>query len=448
MSIKKENTFKKQYIVGDVLSAIASWICFWYYRKSIIENENIDFTDNNFVLGLVFIPLFWIVLFTLNNDYKRVLKRYRIQDLKKTFLSVLFGSILIFFLLFIDDFISQKNDYYKLLGAYFTCQFSFTLIIRLSITFNLIKKIRKNEIRFNTILFSNEDNNSQLIEKKYKCIESINIDDKNEILNAIEAIKTKSITDALIYSNNQTSKYIQLILAVCSLKNVTLKVMNSSEKMNFGIQNTNNIYGDEFFEIKLDTSNWQKLIKRLVDICFSIFAIILLLPVYIIVAFLIKAISKGPVFYLQERIGINGKPFKIIKFRTMKIDAEKEGPKLSSDEDDRITKIGKVLRKYRIDEFPQFFNVLFNQMSLVGPRPERQFFINQITKQSPEYIWVQKVKPGITSWGQVKFGYAENVDEMLERLKFDIHYMYNRDLTIDLKILLYTILTVIKAEGK
>ena len=439
--------FKKAYIFGDIIGSIIAWFLFWYYRKTIIEKVSIDFSDQNFILGIITIPIFWTILFTLNNDYKKVLNRYRIQDLKKTFLSGLFGSIIIFFSLFIDDFISQKNDYYKLLIVYFIVQFTIILIIRLNITYSLIKKVRHRDIKFNTIIFTNEEIKDP-IDYKYNCIVNINSDNKNEIINSIKEIKNKYISDALIYTTDKTSDYLQLILAICSISNVSLKMTNANPKINFGLQNTNNIYGKEYLEIKLDISNWQKLIKRIFDILFSIFAISLLLPVYIIVAITIKLTSKGPVFYRQKRIGIKGIPFDIIKFRTMKVDAEKGGPKLSSSNDARITKVGKILRKYRIDEFPQFFNVLFNDMSIVGPRPERQFFIDQISKKSPEYIWVQKVKPGITSWGQVKFGYAENVDEMLQRLKFDIHYMYNRDFTMDLKILLYTILTVIKAEGK
>ncbi|MCL4142090.1 UNVERIFIED_CONTAM: hypothetical protein GTU68_046685 [Idotea baltica] len=158
--------------------------------------------------------------------------------------------------------------------------------------------------------------------------------------------------------------------------------------------------------------------------------------------------SKGPIFYSQERIGKQGQPFKILKFRTMHTDAEKAGPALSSDHDPRITKVGKWLRKLRLDELPQFWNVLIGEMSIVGPRPERQFFIDQIVKIAPHYRHLHKVRPGITSWGQVKYGYASNVTEMVQRLQFDILYLENMSLALDLKIILYTIIVIVEGRGK
>ena len=157
--------------------------------------------------------------------------------------------------------------------------------------------------------------------------------------------------------------------------------------------------------------------------------------------------SKGPVFYSHERIGKYGKPFTIFKFRSMYLESEKNGPALSSKYDTRITKFGRFMRKSRLDELPQFYNVLIGDMSLVGPRPERQFFIDQIVKQAPHFTHLHKVRPGITSWGQVKFGYAENVEEMIQRLKYDIIYIENMSLYVDIKILIYTIKIIFKGQG-
>jgi lipopolysaccharide/colanic/teichoic acid biosynthesis glycosyltransferase len=132
----------------------------------------------------------------------------------------------------------------------------------------------------------------------------------------------------------------------------------------------------------------------------------------------------------------------------MYVDAEKMGPQLSSEDDPRITKVGKILRKLRLDELPQFWNVLIGDMSIVGPRPEREHFIKQIVKIAPHYRHLHKVKPGITSWGQVKYGYAENVDEMVRRLKFDILYLENMSLALDIRIILYTIIVMLEGRGK
>jgi exopolysaccharide biosynthesis polyprenyl glycosylphosphotransferase len=195
-------------------------------------------------------------------------------------------------------------------------------------------------------------------------------------------------------------------------------------------------------------SEWQYSIKRIGDILFSLVAMIILSPVYLITAIIVKCTSPGPVFYAQERIGLHGKPFRMHKFRSMYVDAEAQGPALSTDDDPRITPFGRFMRKVRLDEIPQFYNVLRGTMSIVGPRPERQFYIDQIVKRAPEYILLQRIKPGITSWGQVKYGYASSVDEMVERLRYDLLYLDNMSITTDLKIIVYTGKIILQGRGK
>jgi exopolysaccharide biosynthesis polyprenyl glycosylphosphotransferase len=193
---------------------------------------------------------------------------------------------------------------------------------------------------------------------------------------------------------------------------------------------------------------WQFSVKRLLDIFISAFALVLLSPLLLAMAIAIRLSSDGPVIFKQERIGKYGKPFQILKFRTMVRDAERNGPQLSSSADSRVTKVGRLLRKTRMDEIPQFWNVVVGDMSLVGPRPERQHFIDLITQKAPHYRHLHRVRPGITSWGQVKYGYAENVEQMVQRLKYDILYIENMSLAMDIKILLYTIIIVFKGSGK
>jgi exopolysaccharide biosynthesis polyprenyl glycosylphosphotransferase len=219
-------------------------------------------------------------------------------------------------------------------------------------------------------------------------------------------------------------------------------IITGSVKMNY-------IFGTALIEIQPEIMPaWQKNLKRIIDIVFSALVLVIFSPVYLALYLGVKLSSPGPAFYRQERIGINGEPFHIHKYRTMYIDAERHGPALSSKEDPRITPFGRYLRRYRIDELPQFWNVLRGEMSLVGPRPERQFFIDQIVTVAPHYRHLLKVRPGITSWGQIKFGYAENVDQMVERMKFDILYVENMSLAMDFKILFYTILIILQGRGK
>lgn len=188
-------------------------------------------------------------------------------------------------------------------------------------------------------------------------------------------------------------------------------------------------------------------LKHTADLLFALLSLIFLSPFMVILAIIIRVSGRGPVIYSQDRIGKQGKPFSIYKFRSMVYDAEKGGPMLAGTNDEKVTRIGSFIRKYRIDEIPNLINVLKGDMSLVGPRPERQFFIDQIIKKAPEYTELQRVKPGVTSWGQVKYGYASTVGEMIERLHYDLYYMKHRSLWFDLKIILYTAGTVLRGKG-
>ena len=187
--------------------------------------------------------------------------------------------------------------------------------------------------------------------------------------------------------------------------------------------------------------------KRLADIVFSMLVLLLLWPLFILIAIIIWLDTGSPILFLQERIGQGGHPFRIIKFRTMTVDAESQGPQLSFPEDKRQTRVGSFLRRFRLDELPQFINILKGEMSLVGPRPERRYFIEQISQSTPDYPTLLQMRPGLTSWGQVRFGYASTIEQIAERMQYDLYYVRNFSIQFDLKIILHTIRIVFSGKG-
>jgi exopolysaccharide biosynthesis polyprenyl glycosylphosphotransferase len=264
-----------------------------------------------------------------------------------------------------------------------------------------------------------------------------------------ETIRREGVEEVIIALESGEHKELERILGKLDSVEVIVKVIPDMYDIIAGSVRMDAIYGTPLIQIERDLMpQWQKAVKRGGDVALSVLALLLLAPVYLITILAVKMDSKGPAFYLQERIGKGGRPFNIIKFRSMYVNAEEAGPALSSDHDPRITRVGRFMRKVRLDETPQFFNVLKGEMSLVGPRPERQHFIDQIVKKAPHYTHLHKVRPGITSWGMVKYGYAENVDEMIRRMKYDLLYIENMSLLVDLKILIYTVLTVVQGRGK
>ena len=468
-----------RYILFDILSAMLAWALLFIFRKIGFENlqfsdVSLIFADSNFWLGIVIVPLGWVALYAMQGTYRRVLRKSRLKEFQQTILATIIGVVVIFFVLLLDDEVGQYNNYYFSLLFLLIVHFALTYSCRLVHTSSIVRKVHNRQIGFPTLLvgshkkayqtyldLENQETYSGNTFVGYVSVDSPNPTGPESRLTAVmpcigttndikQIISDHHIEEVIIAVEDTEQTQIQQILRTLDgCGDVIIKITPDARDIILGMVRIDSIFHSPLITINTRLmEEWQYSIKRLCDILLSSMALVLLSPVFLITAIIVKCTSPGPVFYAQERIGYRGKPFKMHKFRSMYVDAEAYGPALSRDDDPRITPFGRFMRKVRLDEIPQFYNVLRGTMSIVGYRPERQFYIDQIVKRCPEYLLLQRIKPGITSWGQVKYGYATTVDEMCERLKYDLLYMENMSITTDIKILIYTVGIIFQGRGK
>ena len=462
-----------KYLVLDFLAAMVAWGAFFIFRKCYVDGIFNSYylryvwSDHKLYIGVIVIPLFWLMLHGLIGLYRNVYRKSRLREFLQVMTTSVFGVLILFFTLLLDDEVLEYRNYYQHVSVLFVLHFGLTAIFRFVLSSRVAYQIKSRKIGFPTILVGSGQRAQKIYDELISAKKSeghffegyVNINGEETSIdglkklgsknNLIEIIKELKIKEVLIAIEENQKTEIAEILSILDGENIVIKVIPNLYQHLAGMVKMGNVFGAVLIEIKIDVlPPWQKFVKRLFDILTSVFILVLGFPFYLLIGLLVKFSSEGPMFFSQERIGLGGKPFNIFKYRSMRIDAEAEGPQLSKENDPRITALGKLLRKTRIDEFPQFWNVLKGDMSLVGPRPERQFFINQITEKAPHYRRLHRIKPGITSWGQVKYGYAENVDEMLERLQYDLLYLENISIVLDLKILIYTVLIMFQARGK
>lgn len=468
---RRRRKIRTAYILTDFLTANIVFLLFdicRYFMQNLAERFTLDSFLLNWKILLEqgLIPLFVLMVYGISGFYNEPERRSRITELITTALSAIVVSLVIYLMLLVNDMGLAKVGHYKMIVILFGLFFVVTYIGRYIITTSLFNRIRRGNLRFNTVIVGNSPRSRKVAQSLvrtqslygYNIVgfmpvvgESIGAGDVR-LLNFEDLRKLvddHAISDVIIALENDDDE--RTVLSVMNRLfefDISIKVAAGSfSYLTSGIR-LEDIYGEPLLEVSCSQlSECARNLKRLGDIVASALSLVVLAIPMAVVALAVKIDSPGPALYHQERIGHRRRPFRIHKFRTMVAEAEAEGPRLSSRNDARVTRLGRFLRKYRIDELPQFWNVLLGEMALVGPRPERAYYMEKIVRRAPYYTLLQQVRPGLTSWGMVKYGYASNVEEMIERSKYDLLYIGNMSLTVDMKILIYTIRTVLTGRG-
>ena len=457
-----------KYILSDFISASVAWLLFNILRYEVFAIDEgadslLDYLQYPGVLGgQVVIPLFWLVLYYFSGYYNKPFGKSRLTELFSTFITVLIGTVFVFFALLLDDIPRSIDIYYKLFFGMFGLQFFITYIPRLLITQSGMRKIKNREWAMKVLIIGAGGKAVRIAHDLYRLGYDIcgfvSEDertpvkaDRNQVLGTVEDIpvlmEKENVDEIVLAVESKNNKALLGILYSLYRYKRPIKVLADRFNMLSKIQ-LRTIRGIPLVDVTDNNfSPAEQNIKLFLDKVCSVVALLLLSPLFAYIAWRVKKDSPGPVFFRQERIGYLGQPFWMYKFRTMYVNAEENGPSLSSEDDLRVTPFVRIMRKYRLDELPQFWNVLKGDMSLVGPRPERKYFIDEIVKTAPYYYLLHNVRPGITSLGMVKYGYAASVDKMVERMEYDILYYENMSLTLDLTILIYTVKTVITGKG-
>ena len=452
-----ERAQRLKYVAGDYITANLAWLGYNCARFAMggvrgYQSLHTFLTSDVVKLEQVVFPLIMMGVYYLSGYYNEVFRKSRLSELMTTLSSTCVNALITFFIALMNDMTADNRAFNNesvlvLLGIMFVL----TYVVRAVITGYTSHKIKSRQWSFKTLIIGDGAAAYAFVGKLehmraslgYDIVGYVHIPGENGVC------QREGVKELIVVPTKQDSA--QLLSAINRLFSINLPIKITPDKYNILLSRArlSDLYGDPLIDISSSNmSAGGQNMKRFCDVVISAVAMVVLIPVYIAVGLIIKCDSHGPVLYKQERLGRHNKPFYIIKFRTMVENAEQQGkPQLSSDADPRITRVGHYLRKYRVDELPQFFNVLRGDMSIVGPRPERRYYAQQILEREPAYSLVHQIRPGITSMGMVKYGYAQNVDEMVERLRYDLLYLENMSLINDLKIIVYTVKIVFTGRG-
>lgn len=468
--MKSEIKYRIISVVIDLLTTLSALVLFNAVRFHLFVTDQHDFyvfmTLRSVVLSEILMTGLLMLIYYLSGYYCRTLYRSRVTEFVKTLISTLIGAVIFYFGVLINDSVSDVGDLYEMIGLLWLILFGVVFLGRWFVTIVVYKRVKRRRIGYNTLIIGTSQAALKIAAELSNGYSRSDfnivglVDDGHSDEKEINGLPVYRIEDLKTVAEQMNVNRV-VVVPCRSGMNATYTLINSLFPMGFDIYVPPTLFylisgrmvgydivGTPLINISNSRlSPMEVSVKRFTDVVLSILALVTIWPVLLTIAILIKHDSKGPVFFKQERIGLNKKKFDIIKFRTMYSNAEESGPALSSANDPRVTKVGRMLRKYRLDELPQFWNVLKGEMSIVGPRPEREYYVDRIVAKAPYYTLVHQLRPGITSLGMVKFGYAENVEQMIERLRYDLIYMENVSLVMDMRIVLYTIKTVATGRG-
>lgn len=468
--MNKVTAQRLKYLVVDFITANIAVLLFDIIRYYVLKSETVGFSSlGNFLGSKVLIaeqialPFLVLAVYGMSGFYNKPFHKSQVQSLFSTLGATAINTLLIYFALLVNSRTSIRMTSYELLFYLFASLFVLCFAGRVIVTLLTFRRIHQGKLRFNVAVAGDNRQGQQVAEEitrnsrhtGYNFIGFIDLPEhttltkEESVAAAAKFCSENNIEEIIVVPEKSDEKYVTEILNPLFGLQIPLKIRAEAFPTLTSSIKLQSIYEEPYIDLtSANVTESTRNIKRLIDISVSALSLVVLSIPMAVIGMMIKRESKGGVFFRQQRIGYRGKPFNILKFRTMVNDAEKEGPQLSSEHDPRVTRLGQYLRKYRLDELPQFWNVLKGDMSLVGPRPERPFFIEQIRRIAPNYTLVHQVRPGITSWGMVKYGYASSVPQMVERMRYDLVYLANMSIAVDIKILIYTIKTVVKGRGK
>lgn len=462
-----ERKMRLVYIFADYISTLVGVMVFTFVRFMLVSDIRACYAEMSAFFGsyglkltMSLFPLFMLGLYYLSGFYVNVTNKSRVKEFLSTGMSVAIGAFIFFMVVLLNDVLPRRVMNYEILLVFFVCLFVPVYITRLVLTSLWISRWRGSKLE-NVVVISGSDtcpaNIADIIERSNKCIRSvISVDGQNSDLQARLSVRR------LVTELRDTGATAFVVALPSDDPGLSLRVLGCLYPLDRAIYVSPDDYMLLVSKVPYDNLLSEPLVdisrsslsdsivsmKRASDVAGALVGLLLAAPVIGVLTLAIKFKSPGPVFYSQERIGYHRKPFKIYKLRTMTVNAESSGPALSSDNDPRVTNVGRFMRKYRLDELPNLWNVLRGDMSLVGPRPEREYFLGQLRLRAPHCALLHQVRPGLTSLGMVKFGYASTVDDMLARMKYDLLYIQNISVSPDLKVIFYTVRTIFRGEGK